>query len=167
MPGLLGLGANLVLLGSGEAGLEAGFAAAAGNHPGRVGVMIGYDEALSHLIIAGSDAILVPSRFEPCGLTQLYAARYGALPVVRRTGGLADTVVDPADNPEAATGYVFEDYSAAALQTAIDRALAAYSHRPLWEAMVRRGMSCDFSWGHSARDYEALYEETLIQRRKD
>jgi starch synthase len=122
---------------------------------------------LATKIYAGADIFLMPSHYEPCGLGQLIALRYGTVPVVRRTGGLADTVVDPADNPEAATGYVFEDYSAAALQTAIDRALAAYSHRPLWEAMVRRGMSCDFSWGHSARDYEALYEETLIQRRKD
>ena len=119
-----------MLLGSGDAGLEAGFRAAARTYPGKVGVEIGYDEALSHLIIGGSDSILVPSRFEPCGLTQLYALRYGSPPVVRRTGGLADTVVDATEATLAdgtATGFAFDDETPEALLGAVRRAVALYA----------------------------------------
>jgi len=162
LPGLLALGASLVLLGSGDGGLEAGFAAAAQAYPGRVGVTLGYDEALSHLITAGSDAILVPSRFEPCGLTQLYALRYGALPVVRRTGGLADTVVDAnaltlADG--SATGFVFEEEMPDALLAAVQRAIELYGDQASWRRVMRQGMTRDFSWGAAARQYMALYRE--------
>ena len=162
LPGLLALGASLVLLGSGDGGLEAGFAAAAQAYPGRVGVTLGYDEALSHLITAGSDAILVPSRFEPCGLTQLYALRYGALPVVRRTGGLADTVVDAnaltlADG--SATGFVFEEETPDALLAAVQRAIELYGDQASWRRVMRQGMTRDFSWGAAARQYMALYRE--------
>ena len=125
LPGLIDAGGRLVLLGSGDAALEAGFRAAERTYPGKVGVEIGYDEALSHLIIGGSDSILVPSRFEPCGLTQLYALRYGSPPVVRRTGGLADTVVDATAATLAdgtATGFAFDDETPEGLLGALRRA---------------------------------------------
>jgi starch synthase len=162
LPGLLALGGRLVLLGSGDAGLEAGFSAAARTHTGRVGVEIGYDEALSHLLIAGCDAILVPSRFEPCGLTQLYALRYGALPIVRRTGGLADTVVDAnavtlAD--DSATGFAFDDSTPDGLLSAVQRAVELYGDKAIWRRVVRRAMTQDFSWAAAARQYLALYAE--------
>ena len=160
LPEMLALDGRLVLLGSGDAALETGFAAAAQAHPGRVGVAFGYDEALSHLIYAGSDAILVPSRFEPCGLTQLYALRYGALPVVRRTGGLADTVVD-ADTASladgSATGFVFDPETQAGLLDAVSRAVDLYRDRPAWRRAMARAMTRDFSWEVAARQYVSLY----------
>jgi starch synthase len=160
LPGLTGMGGRFVLLGSGDAALEAGFTAAAQTHRGRVGVALGYDEALSHLIVAGSDAIVVPSRFEPCGLTQLYALRYGALPMVRRTGGLADTVIDAnavtlADGT--ATGFVFDDETPEALLGAFTRAIELYGDRAMWQRVIRQAMNRDFSWAAAAREYRALY----------
>ena len=164
LPGLVGLGGGLVMLGSGDAGLEAGFAAAARAHPGRVGVRLGYDDGLSHLIVAGSDAILVPSRFEPCGLTQLYALRYGSLPIVRCTGGLADTVVDA--NPTTiadgtATGFAFDEGTAQGLLAALQRATEHYSDGAAWRRLVQQAMRRDFSWTASARQYLALYRELI------
>jgi starch synthase len=162
LPGLLALGGRLVLLGSGDAGIEAGFRAAAQAYPGQIGVEIGYDEALSHLIIGGSDGILVPSRFEPCGLTQLYALRYGAPPVVRRTGGLADTVVDATEASLAdgtATGFVFDDETPEALLDAVRRAVALYSNRAAWRRLMRQGMTSDFSWTVAGRPDDALSRE--------
>jgi starch synthase len=160
LPGLVALGGRLVLLGSGDADLEAGFAAAARAYPGRVAIVLGYDEALSHLVIAGSDAILVPSRFEPCGLTQLYALRYGSLPVVRRTGGLADTVVDAnavtlADG--SATGFAFGAETSDALLGAVQRATELYGDPAAWQRVMRQAMTRDFSWDAAAREYAALY----------
>ena len=164
VPGMVGFGAQLAVLGSGDADLERGIGGAAMAHPGRVGFVLGYDEDLSHLIIAGCDGILVPSRFEPCGLTQLYALRYGALPVVRRTGGLADTVVDAnavtlADG--SATGFVFEDGYADALLGAVQRAVALYPEKASWHQVMRQAMTRDFSWESAAREYLALYRELM------
>ena len=164
LPGLIAAGGRLVLLGSGDAALEAGFRAAERTWPGRVGVEIGYDETLSHLIVGGSDSILVPSRFEPCGLTQLYALRYGSPPVVRRTGGLADTVVDAnavtlADGT--ATGFAFDDETPEALLNAVQRAVELYGDRAAWRRLMRRAMTRDFSWAASARQYQALYRELV------
>ncbi len=164
LPGLIARGGRLVLLGSGDGGLEAGFAAAAQTYRGRVAVELGYDEALSHLIIAGSDSIVVPSRFEPCGLTQLYALRYGALPLVRRTGGLADTVIDAnsvtlADG--SATGFAFDEATPDGLLAALQRAIALYREPPIWWRTVHRAMTCDFSWAESARRYATLYCELV------
>jgi starch synthase len=161
---LAGGGGQLVLLGSGDRDLEAGFAAAAQVHHGRVGVEIGYDEALSRLIIAASDVMVVPSRFEPCGLTQLYALRYGSLPLVRRTGGLADTIVDatPAHlRDKTATGFMFDEASPGALAAALARACACYTDRRRWRQMMRAAMAQDFSWAQSARQYAALYRELI------
>src|SRR5262249_41495718 len=133
-------------------------------YPDRVGVVIGYDEALSHLIIAGSDSILVPSRFEPCGLTQLYALRYGALPLVRRTGGLADTVVDANAVTLAkgdATGFAFEEATSEGLLATLSRVVELFGDQAVWRRVVRRAMRQDFSWAAAARQYKALYGEVL------
>jgi len=168
LPGLIALGGGLVLLGSGDAYLEAGFTAAAERYRGRIGVALGYDEALSHLITAGSDSILVPSRFEPCGLTQLYALRYGALPLVRGTGGLADTVVDANAVTlagDSATGFVFDEESPQGLLDAIERAIELYGDRAGWQRLVRRAMTRDFSWSAAARQYIALYRDLVAAPR--
>lgn len=164
LPGLLDAGGRLVLLGSGDAALEAGFRATAQIHRGRVGVEIGYDEALSHLIISGSDSILAPSRFEPCGLTQLYALRYGSPPVVRRTGGLADTVVDTTEatlRDGTATGFVFDDETPEALLDAIRRAVALHGDKAAWQRLMQQGMNRDFTWTRSARQYLTLYRDLV------
>jgi starch synthase len=127
-----------------------------------VGVEIGYDEMLSHLIIGGSDVVLVPSRFEPCGLTQLYALRYGALPLVRRVGGLSDTVVDATSinlAEDSATGFAFDEASSQALTLAIARATNLFRERKLWAQVMRRAMAQDFTWEAAARKYVALYRE--------
>jgi starch synthase len=164
LPRLVDMGSRLVLLGSGDAELEAGFTAAAAAHPGQVGVVLGYDDALSHLIVAGSDVVPLPSRFEPCGLTQLYALRYGAPPLVRRTGGLADTVVDAnavtlADG--SATGFAFDDGTPEALLGAAERAIELYGDPPSWRQVMRQAMSRDFSWDAAARQYLALYRDLV------
>ncbi|MBV8888447.1 MAG: glycogen synthase GlgA [Alphaproteobacteria bacterium] len=160
VPDLVAAGGQLALLGSGDRDLEQGFAAAAFSHPASIGVELGYDESLSHLIVAGADAMVVPSRFEPCGLTQLYALRYGALPIVRRVGGLADTVIDATAATLAegtATGFAFEEESPQGLLRAVERALALYRDRNAWRRVMRRGMTRDFSWDTAARQYLELY----------
>lgn len=164
VPDLAGGGGQLALLGSGDPDLETGFVAAARAHHGNVGVEIGYDEALARLIIAGSDVMVVPSRFEPCGLTQLYALRYGTLPLVRRTGGLADTVADATAGrlrDRTATGFAFDAASPGALVAALARACALYADRRCWRQMIRTAMTQDFSWAQSARQYVALYRELV------
>jgi starch synthase len=164
LPALVAGGGQLALLGSGDADLEAGFTAAARRWHGQVGVEIGYDETLSRLILAGSDVVVVPSRFEPCGLTQLYALRYGALPLVRGTGGLADTVVDAAParlRDKTATGFVFDAAAPEALAAALARASALYGDRTRWRQMMQTAMAQDFGWAPSARQYAALYRELV------
>ncbi len=163
---LVGLGGKLAVLGSGDHPLEGAFLSAAERHRGRVGVEIGYDEPLSHLMQAGGDAILIPSRFEPCGLTQLYGLRYGCVPVVARIGGLADTVIDAneaAVNAGVATGLHFAPSDPLALHGAITRAIALHKARPTWAAMQRAGMKADFSWTHSAARYAALFRQLIGQ----
>jgi starch synthase len=153
-------GGRLVVLGSGDAALEQAFRAAAARHPGKVGVMIGYDEPLSHLVQGGADVMLVPSRFEPCGLTQLYALRYGSIPLVARVGGLADTVIDAnaaALDAGAATGIVFSPVTEEALGEALRRGFALYQQPKVWRKMQRRGLKSDVSWDKSARHYADLY----------
>ena len=160
-------GARLAVLGSGDRALEGAMLAAAAHHRGRIGVVIGYDEGLSHLMQGGCDAILVPSRFEPCGLTQLYALRYGCIPVVARTGGLADTVVDANEaalSAGAATGFLFAPGSADALMHAVQRTIAAHANRAQWASMQKQGMKADVSWARSAGRYAQLYA-SLISRR--
>lgn len=160
VPHLVGRGAQLAVLGSGEPALEQGFRDAASAYPGRVGAFIGYDEPLSHLFQGGSDAILIPSRFEPCGLTQLYGLRYGTLPVVARTGGLADTVIDAnhaALAAKAATGFVFDNVSSAGMARVIDRVVDAYADPKLWQNLQRAAMRHPVGWEVSAQGYADLY----------
>jgi starch synthase len=167
LPTLLGSGAQLALLGTGDAALQAGFVAAVRAHPGRVGCLIGYDEALAHLIQAGADALLVPSRFEPCGLTQLCALRYGALPVVARVGGLADTVVDANEMAVAAgagTGVMFAPPSRDMLEAALQRTAALWHDAALWRRLQRNAMRTDVSWQRPAARYGALFREVLASR---
>jgi starch synthase len=164
---LVGAGGKLAVLGSGNAGLESAFHSLAAYHAGRVGVVIGYDEPLAHIMQAGGDAILVPSRFEPCGLTQLCGLRYGCVPVVARTGGLADTVIDAniaAVGAGVATGVQFAPDSLAALVAAIVRAVELHAQPKVWNAMQKQGMKADVSWEHSAKAYAELYASLLPER---
>jgi len=160
LPAIIERSGQLVVLGSGDAALEATFARAAKDHPRQVALRQGYDEALSHRIFAGSDVSLVPSRFEPCGLTQLYALKYGSLPLVRRTGGLADTVVDCTLEDLAdqrATGFVFERFEAGDLVRALRRAYALWARPREWKAVRSRAMAQHFGWNTAAASYLALY----------
>ena len=160
LPLILGEGVQLALLGSGEPDLQEHFRAAARSYPDRIGVLIGYDEDLAHLIQAGSDALIVPSRFEPCGLTQMCALRYGAVPVVSRVGGLADTVIDANEVTiagNAATGIQFSPVTREQLGVAIRRAKALFHDKPVWRGIQRNGMTADVSWHNSARHYADLY----------
>ncbi len=160
LPTLLSNNGQLAMLASGEPALEAAFAAAARNHQGRIGVVIGYDEPLSHQIQAGADAIIIPSRFEPCGLTQLYGLRYGTLPIVARVGGLADTVIDAnqaAVLDGVATGFQFAPDSVAELRTALERAFQLYADQRRWRAMQKRAMGRKVDWSVPAKAYADLY----------
>jgi starch synthase len=162
LPELVAQGGQLALLGTGEPALEAGFQAAVARFPGAVSVTLGYDEALAHRLFAGSDVVLVPSRFEPCGLTQMYALAYGALPLVRRVGGLADTVVDAgAENraSDAATGFVFAEASAIGLRDALNRAISLWREPRDWARVRRSAMLRDFGWAPAAQKYLELYRE--------
>ncbi len=162
LPALIDAGVQLAVLGAGEPTLEDGFTAAAGAHSGRVGVRLGYDEALAHLIQGGADLILVPSRFEPCGLTQLCALRYGAVPLASRVGGLADTVIDTNEMALAAgvgTGFVFSPVSVEALESALRRAAEAWRDQSTWRTLQRNGMASDVSWKRPAAHYAALYRQ--------
>jgi starch synthase len=158
---------QLALLGSGDPDLERDFVAAAEWHLGSVGCNLGYDEGFAHLVQAGSDAVLVPSRFEPCGLTQLYALHYGAIPVVSRVGGLADSVIDANEAALAAgvaTGVQFWPATPEALQVALDRLMTLWRDRAAWERMQRNGMAADVSWRGPANRYLALYQSLLADR---
>jgi starch synthase len=164
LPDLVVGNGQLALLGSGDRDLETGFAAAAEERRGMIGAEIGYDEDLARLVIAGSDCVVIPSRFEPCGLTQMYGLRYGTLPLVRRTGGLVDTVVDatPARLRDGtATGFMFEPATTEALGATLEWATAQYANRETWRQMMREAMTRDFSWAQSARQYVALYRELV------
>jgi starch synthase len=169
LPAMLHSGAQLVVQGSGDPLLEAAFVDAARQHPQQVAVRIGYDESRAHKLIAGADVMLVPSRFEPCGLTQLYALRYGTVPLVRRVGGLADTVVKATAisaaglTQEAATGFVFDEATASALQAEVARALGYFEQPALWATLMQQGMAQDFSWKRPARDYMSLYDSIVIK----
>jgi len=166
LPAVLRQGAQVAVQGSGDPVLEAAFTAAAYANPGRVAIKVAYDEALAHRLIAGADIILVPSRFEPCGLTQMYGLRYGTLPLVRRVGGLADTVVDANEatiRDGRATGFSFDAATPAALEAAIARAIETRRHPALWGALIRRAMAQDFSWDGAAARYLELYRD--MQRR--
>jgi starch synthase len=153
-------GVQLAVQGTGDPALEAAFRTAELAHPGRLQVHVGYDEARAHRLVAGADVIAVPSRFEPCGLTQLYGLRYGTLPLVRRVGGLADTVIDADDAAQAegrATGFVFDAATPRALLQAVWRARTLWQQRGAWQRLMRQGMGQDLSWQQPAREYLQLY----------
>jgi starch synthase len=151
---LMRLDAAFAILGTGETRYQDLWTALAARFPDRVGVRIGFDERLAHLIEAGADIFLMPSRFEPCGLNQMYSLRYGTVPVVREVGGLADTV-----SPR--NGFVFREYTPAALLAALRQALAAYGNRRRWRPLQLAGMKADHSWDRSAREYVKIYERAL------
>lgn len=164
LPLIVGRGGQFVLLGSGDPSLERAYRATAARHPGRVGVHIGYDEPLSHLVYGGADAIVIPSRFEPCGLTQLYALRYGTVPIVARTGGLGDTVIDAnaaAIQARTPTGLQFAPVTAEALGFALERAFELHADKTVWRMLQRRGMSQDVGWSRSAERYINLYRSLI------
>ncbi|MBB6222148.1 glycogen synthase GlgA [Rhizobium leguminosarum] len=161
---IVAMGGKLVVLGSGEAALEGALLASASRHPGRIGVSIGYNEPMSHLMQAGCDAIIIPSRFEPCGLTQLYGLRYGCVPIVARTGGLNDTVIDAnhaALAAKVATGIQFSPVTETGMLQAIRRAMHFYADRKLWTQLQKQGMKSDVSWEKSAERYAALYSSLV------
>ena len=164
IPRLLDTPAQLVILGSGEKRFEQAVQALAARYPRQIGVSIGYNESLAHLIEAGADLFLMPSRFEPCGLNQLYSLRYGTLPVVHRTGGLADTVTHTdADSLKdgTATGFVFDHPDAVGLLWAIDEALSCYARPGCWQQVRNHAMQQDFSWDHNARQYLSVYRQAI------
>ena len=147
---------QLAVLGAGERRFETALLELAKAHPGRIAVHIGFDEGLAHLVEAGADLFLMPSRYEPCGLNQMYSQRYGTPPVARATGGLADTIED------GVTGFLFAELERKALGGALERALAAYRDPAAWAAMQRAGMARDFSWNAAARRYADLYRRLAI-----
>ena len=161
LPQLLERGGQLVVLGTGEPALVAALVHAAKTYPGAVAVKVGYDEALAHRIVAGVDVMMVPSRFEPCGLTQLYGLKYGSLPLVRKVGGLADTVVDSSlENLDdgSATGFVFERFDARDYVAALRRAFALFKRKREWQQVQRRAMAQAFDWDTAAAQYIEQYE---------
>ena len=164
IPQLIKRRLQLVILGTGQPELEKGLRQAAQRYPEQIGVRIEYDEQLAHLLEAGADMFLMPSRFEPCGLNQIYSLRYGTPPIVRNTGGLADSVTDASESNIAAgtaTGFVFADMDAESLLNAIDRALGCYTRPDVWTALQTTGMGQDFSWSRSAAAYIRLYERIV------
>ena len=158
---IFALDVNLVLLGTGDPKLQKLFTEWNEKYPGRFKAFLTFDNALAHLIEAGSDIFLMPSRYEPCGLNQMYSLRYGTVPVVRATGGLADTVSDADSHPDSGNGFSFTDYNVDAMLDALKRALLAKGDARRWEAIIKRGMATDFSWANAASTYESLYHTTL------
>jgi starch synthase len=157
-------GAKLIVCGQGDATIQDLMLRTAARFPGRVAVYVGYDERLAHLIHAGSDAVIQPSRFEPCGLTQLYALRYGSVPIVSRTGGLAETVIDANDaamGAGVATGFQFHPVTTEGLRHAIRRAIEIFQYPDLWQRLQNQGMTARFSWDRSAGLYAHLYRQLL------
>ncbi len=163
-PELIAAGAQLVVLGAGDASLVSDLRKIERAHPGDVSLTNRFDEALAQRIYGGADIFLMPSRYEPCGLGQIIAMRYGAVPIGHRTGGLADTIVDLEEHPEPATGFLFDEFSSHALAGAFDRAVRAFRDPPTWEHLQRNGMSHDYSWRASAMHYVDVYVSALRAR---
>ncbi len=158
---------QLVILGTGDRGIEEELRRVAAEYPSRVAVTIGFDDSLAHQIEAGSDIFLMPSRFEPCGLNQMYSLRYGTVPIVRRIGGLADSVIDTTRKTladKSATGFVFDKYCSLQLAETIERAVATYRQAAVWEQIIHNGMSTDCSWRHSVQQYVHVYRDALERR---
>ena len=162
---MMAAGVNVIILGKGDEEIQNSILGLARKHKGKVFVKIGYDEAFAHRVYAGSDLFLMPSRYEPCGLGQLIAMRYGTIPVARKTGGLNDTITDYDYLRGTGTGFLFDDYRASALKECLGRALCAYMDTHRWKKIVSAAMAQDFSWGRSAREYLALYTDAINRKR--
>jgi starch synthase len=158
---MLDLDIGLVVLGSGDESIQQAIAGAAQRHLGRVGLKIGFDEPLAHRIMAGADVFLIPSYYEPCGLTQMYALRYGTVPVVRATGGLDDTVDPFHPGTGEGNGFKFAAYKAEAFLETVEQAVELFSNSKAWKRLMANGMSEDFSWDRSAQQYLDLYKSIV------
>ncbi len=165
LPHFLRLDVQFVLLGTGEPQYQDALSRLGESFPGKMGLALAFDNALAHLIYAGSDMFVMPSRYEPCGLGQMISLRYGTVPVVRSTGGLADTITDFDAGTGTGNGFAFDDYSAVALMGAMVRGTEIYRLGPLWSRLIQNAMACDFSWGRSAGEYENLYQRAVRARR--
>ncbi|MDR2141437.1 MAG: glycogen synthase [Deltaproteobacteria bacterium] len=161
MPSLLAMPLRLVFMGTGEDQYISFLRETVRHNPGRVGLKLAYDPALTHQIMAGADIYLAPSRFEPCGLEQMYAMKYGVVPVARATGGLEDTIRDELDYPDQGTGYKFQQYTPEDLVGTLSKAIEVYGQPTKWRELMLRGMRSDFSWDISAISYSAIYEQAL------
>ena len=159
VPQLITLGGQLVILGEGDQDLAATLSRSAHEHPRQVTLVQRFDERLAHRIYAGSDLLLMPSRYEPCGLTQLIALRYGTVPVTRHTGGLADTIVDADASPQSGNGFSFNDFKSEALVEAVSRAIACYRDPQRWQQIRQRGLLGNYSWIAAAKGYQQLYDD--------
>lgn len=156
---LINLGTSLVILGAGDPAIQLRLEASAARLPGRVAVFVGFDDEMAHRIIAGSDMLLVPSRYEPCGLTQIYALKYGTVPVVRSVGGLKDTVVDAGEAGGRGTGFKFRNFNLPSFMDAVKRAVKTFEKPEAMRRVVTAAMNADFSWNRSAGEYLALYRD--------
>jgi starch synthase len=165
MEDLMKLRLQFVFLGTGKEKYHLLFENLHRKYPKQLGIKIAFDNALAHKIEAGADMFLMPSRYEPCGLNQIYSLKYGTVPIVRATGGLDDTIKDFSPLHEDGNGFKFKDYSAHCLLEAIQRALQVYRERTVWEKLMTRGMSADYSWNQSARAYLKVYQDTLAKKR--
>ncbi|MBI4012870.1 MAG: glycogen synthase GlgA [Candidatus Rokubacteria bacterium] len=166
VPSIVAAGGQFVLLGTGDERYEREFAELARAHPAAVAVKIGFNAGLAHRIYAGSDLFLMPSRYEPCGLGQLISLRYGTIPIVRRTGGLADTIREWDGAAGSGTGFLFDAHTPEACRAAVRRALEAYGQPAAWSRLVRNGMAEDFSWEASAEKYVGCYRKALKKARR-
>jgi starch synthase len=167
LPQILARETQVVVLGRGVHALEGTLVEVAQRFPGQLAVVVGYNEELAHQVLAGADMLLAPARFEPCGLTQMYALRYGTVPIVSRVGGLRETVVDTMPHSLAdgtATGFVFDEQTVGGLVGAVDRALEAYRTQRAWRTVQCSGMKVDFSWARSAGKYEQIYAALAASR---
>jgi len=158
---LFPLGVKLIILGRGEEKIQRALESVRQRYPSFFGLKIAFDDHLAHKIYAGSDMFLIPSRYEPCGLTQMYSLKYGSVPIVRATGGLDDSIQEFNPDVLMGNGFKFDDYSAQALTNAVQRAVHCYAQKPLWKALLQNAMACDYSWERSAQEYFLLYQNII------
>lgn len=156
---LFPLGVKLIILGTGEDHIHRALETARLRYPSFFGLKIAFDDSLAHKVVAGSDMFLIPSRYEPCGLTQMYSLKYGTIPIVRATGGLDDSIQEFNPAEKRGNGFKFEEYSSEAMLKAVRRAIQLYTQKPVWNGLVRNAMACDFSWERSAQEYICLYNQ--------